>query len=225
MLLAFCNNPSISIVSHHQLFHFTQCDLHCHHNHLLPQIRHTKQSIRIREQRYKSKGAIRNKATAGAHIPSNPNVRHEYNVSETVSGADACKKLNLTSLGIDGPTTLYHNLTFQELHEHEVANGEGEIAVTQYGKTFTVDTGKFTGRSPKDKWIVLNKGSESEANIDWGSVNQPTTPEVFDELYEKAVNYFSSKEKAYVFDCFCGANPKVRCICMNSVRREIKYTF
>lgn len=115
-------------------------------------------------------------------------------------------------------------MTFQELLEHEVANGEGEVAATQFGETFTVDTGKFTGRSPKDKWIVLNKGSESEANIDWGSVNQPTTPEVFDELYEKAVNYFSSKEKAYVFDCFCGANPKVRCICLNSVRTAIKYT-
>jgi len=172
------------------------------------QIRNTKQSIRIQEQRYESKGSVRNKSTA--HIPSNPNVRHEYNVSETVSGADACKKLNLTSLGIDGPTTLYHNLTFQELLEHEVSNGEGEVAATQFGETFTVDTGKFTGRSPKDKWIVLNKGSESEANIDWGSVNQPTTPEVFDELYEKAVNYFSSKEKAYVFDCFCGANPKTQ---------------
>lgn len=58
---------------------------------------------------------------------------------------------------------------------------------------FTVDTGKFTGRSPGDKWIVKNIGSESDANIDWGKVNQPTSPEVFDELYEKAVNYFNTK--------------------------------
>jgi len=158
------------------------------------------------QQRVNPKTLVRNKSTA----PSEFCPRTNYNVSETVAGADACKKLNLTSLGIDGPTTLYHNLTFQELLEHEIANGEGEIAVTKYGETFTVDTGKFTGRSPKDKWIVRNKGSESEANIDWGSVNQPTSPEVFDALYEKAVNYFSSKEKAYVFDCFCGANPKTQ---------------
>ncbi len=101
-------------------------------------------------------------------------------------------------------------MTFQELLDHEIANGEGEIAITEYGEAFTVDTGKFTGRSPSDKWIVLNEGSESAENIDWGKVNQPTSPEVFDELYEKAVNYFNSKDKAYVFDCFCGANPKTQ---------------
>ena len=71
-----------------------------------------------------------------------------------------------------------------------------------------MDTGKFTGRSPKDKWIVKNIGSESESLIDWGDVNQPTSPEVFEELYEKAVDHFNSLDRAYVFDGFCGANPK-----------------
>jgi len=71
-----------------------------------------------------------------------------------------------------------------------------------------VDTGRFTGRSPKDKWVVKNPGSESDKNLDWGKVNQPTTPEVYKELYEKAVKYFNTKESAYVFDGFCGANPK-----------------
>jgi len=134
--------------------------------------------------------------------------RDKYNVSSTLKGPDACTTAGINSLGITGPSTIYHNLTFQELFEHEVANKEGEIASAEYGETFTVDTGKFTGRSPKDKWIVLNKSSDSENNIDWGSVNQETSPEVFDALYEKAVNYFNTKEKAYVFDCFCGANPK-----------------
>ena len=67
------------------------------------------------------------------------------------------------------------------------------MANAEYGDTFTVDTGKFTGRSPKDKWIVKNIGSESDTNIDWGKVNQPTSPEVFDELYEKAIKYFNTK--------------------------------
>eukprot|EP00557_Chaetoceros_sp_GSL56_P003143 CAMPEP_0176494422 /NCGR_PEP_ID=MMETSP0200_2-20121128/10086_1 /TAXON_ID=947934 /ORGANISM="Chaetoceros sp., Strain GSL56" /LENGTH=552 /DNA_ID=CAMNT_0017892175 /DNA_START=183 /DNA_END=1839 /DNA_ORIENTATION=- len=165
------------------------------------------------QERYHSTStnhSSRNNSTAAATLPPEYHPRNSYNVSTTVSGPDACDKLKLSALGIKGPTTLYHNLTFEELHQHEIANGEGEIAYTKYGKTFTVDTGKFTGRSPKDKWIVLNKGSESEGNIDWGAVNKPTTPEVFDELYEKAVKYFSSKEKAYVFDCFCGANPKTQ---------------
>jgi phosphoenolpyruvate carboxykinase (ATP) len=96
-------------------------------------------------------------------------------------------------LGITGPKTIYKNQTFEELFVHEVKNNEGKVANAEYGDTFTVDTGKFTGRSPKDKWIVRNIGSESDANIDWGKVNQPTSPEVFDELYEKAINHFNTK--------------------------------
>ena len=98
--------------------------------------------------------------------------------------------------------------SLRQLFQHEVNNNEGKVASAEYGETFTVDTGKFTGRSPSDKWIVRNPGTESEANLDWGKVNQPTSPEVFDELYEKAVKHFNSLDKAYVFDGFCGANPK-----------------
>lgn len=135
-------------------------------------------------------------------------IRGGYDSSTIYAGSNACDKAGITKLGITGPTTIYKNQTFEELFQHEVANDEGKIASAEYGETFTVDTGKFTGRSPGDKWIVKNVGSESEANIDWGKVNQPTTPEVFDELYEKAVNYFNTKEKCFVFDGFCGSNPK-----------------
>lgn len=72
----------------------------------------------------------------------------------------------------------YHNLTFQELFDHEKFNLEGQIAHAEYGDTFTVDTGKFTGRSPNDKWIVLNKGSETAENIDWGAVNQVSKTQI-----------------------------------------------
>ena len=71
----------------------------------------------------------------------------------------ATEKIGLDKLGINGPTTIYHNLSYDDLFEHEVKNKEGEVAKAEYGDTFTVDTGKFTGRSPSDKWIVLNKGS------------------------------------------------------------------
>ena len=103
---------------------------------------------------------------------------------------------------------VYRNLTFQELFEHEQNNNEGIVANAKYGPTFSVDTGKFTGRSPQDKWIVRNPGSESEQHVDWGSVNQETSPEVFDELYDKAVKHMDKLDKIYVFDGFCGANPK-----------------
>jgi ATP-dependent phosphoenolpyruvate carboxykinase len=135
-------------------------------------------------------------------------IRGNYNSSVTYKGNDACDKAGISALGINGPNTIYKNQTFEQLFQHEVNNNEGKVASAEYGETFTVDTGKFTGRSPSDKWIVRNPGSESEANLDWGKVNQPTSPEVFDELYEKAVKHFNSLDKAYVFDGFCGANPK-----------------
>jgi phosphoenolpyruvate carboxykinase (ATP) len=129
-------------------------------------------------------------------------------VSQTVEGTDACLKTGISTLGITGPSTIYRNLTFQELFEHEQANNEGLVASAEYGDTFTVDTGKFTGRSPKDKWFVKNIGSESDINIDWNNINQPTSPEVFEELYEKAVKHFNTRDTAYVFDGYCGASPK-----------------
>lgn len=68
--------------------------------------------------------------------------------------------------------------------------------------------GKFTGRSPKDKYIV--KQSPSQDKIWWGSVNKPMEPQVFDELYGKVTEHYSKAPKMYVFDGYCGANPKSR---------------
>ena len=74
--------------------------------------------------------------------------------------------------------------------------------------TFAVDTGKFTGRSPKDKWIV--KQAPSEKNLWWGSVNQPLDGKAFDELYAKCIAHYNTLDKAYVFDGYCGASPASR---------------
>jgi len=136
------------------------------------------------------------------------NPRDDYNVSKTITSTDACSQAGIDTLGINGPSTIYKNLTFQELFEHEQKNNEGKVASAEFGDTFTVYTGKFTGRSPGDKWVVKNPGSESDQNLDWGKVNKSTSPEVFDALYDKAVAHFNSLDEAYVFDCFCGANPK-----------------
>ena len=80
-------------------------------------------------------------------------IRSDYNSSATYVGTDACVKSGISKLGITGPTTIYKNQTYEELYQHEVRNSEGKVAHAEYGNTFT-DTGKFTGRSPKDKWIV-----------------------------------------------------------------------
>jgi phosphoenolpyruvate carboxykinase (ATP) len=140
------------------------------------------------------------------HDPSH-DPRDDYHVAQTHVGTDACLKAGISGLGITGPSTIFKNLGFQELFEHEQHNKEGHVVAAEYGKTFAVDTGKFTGRSPKDKWLVKNIGSESSAHIDWGKVNQATTPQVYEELYNKAINHFNTLDKAYVFDGFCGASP------------------
>ena len=136
--------------------------------------------------------------------------RDLYHVADTVTGTDACQRVGLTTLGITNPTTIYRNLTYPELFQHEQDNHEGEIAHTVYGDTFAVDTGKYTGRSPKDRFIVYNEGSETATNIDWNDINQPTTPQVYKTLYDKAVEHFNTTSEAYVFDGYCGANPETR---------------
>lgn len=74
---------------------------------------------------------------------------------------------------------------------------------------FFSSTGKFTGRSPKDKYIVEKKPSSDE--IWWGPVNRPMKPATFDKLNDKVVKHFSnSAKKIYVFDGYSGANPASR---------------
>jgi len=129
-------------------------------------------------------------------------------VSSTLKGSDAANKAGIATLGITGPKVIYKNLSYQELAEHELDKNEGVFS--RHGATFAVDTGIFTGRSPKDRWIVRTPGSESEANIDWGPVNLATSPDVFDELLDQAVAHYNSLGECYVFDGFCGASPASR---------------
>jgi phosphoenolpyruvate carboxykinase (ATP) len=150
--------------------------------------------------------------SSSAHNVSPPTEsgRDAYAVSRTFTGADACQQSQLDTLGITGPKTVYCNLSYQELFEHEQANNEGIVAKAEYGDTFCVDTGKFTGRSPKDRWIVRREGSETDQHMDWNAINQPTSPQVFAQLYDKAVAHFNTRDSVYVCDVYCGASPQTR---------------
>ena len=136
-----------------------------------------------------------------------------------------CNDFGLDKININNPSKINYNLNNEELFRHENNNNEGKIFVSDRSimksklarkadgfftenLVFGVDTGKFTGRSPKDKWIVKNIGSESDKNLWWGNVNQPTTPEVFENLLDKAVNHFNTLDEIYLFDGYCGANEK-----------------
>ncbi len=105
----------------------------------------------------------------------------------------------IENLGIKNIGELYHNVGFDTLIEHEIKNGE---TLADNGATM-VDTGIFTGRSPKDKYFVDQEPSNK--NIAWGDVNQPVSKEIFDELYAVATEQLSGKD-LYVMDLYAGAS-------------------
>lgn len=124
-------------------------------------------------------------------------------------------ELNLNSYGIDQPAKIYHNLSYEELFNHETnPNLEGyeKGTVTKLGAV-AVDTGIFTGRSPKDKYIV--EDSLSKDKVWWqspekkGSDNKPISKETWEHLLKLSQTRLSGK-KLYVTDAYCGANENTR---------------
>ncbi len=112
--------------------------------------------------------------------------------------------LTAEELGLASIGTIYRNLGYDELFDHERREQEGEVSESG---TMMIDTGKFTGRSPKDKYFVHERPSSE--HIAWGKINQPVPASVFDELYAKVTGYLAGKD-LYVTDGFCGANQKTR---------------
>ena len=74
-------------------------------------------------------------------------------------------------------------------------------------EAITVDTGKFTGRAPKDRYIV--KDSETKDKVWWGDINQPFSEENFINLKNKILQHLNSKKEIYARNCFACANQKI----------------
>lgn len=108
---------------------------------------------------------------------------------------------SLEQSGIINAKAIYRNLSSACLTEAALARGEGILSDTG---ALVVRTGTFTGRSPKDKFIVDTPGVHDE--IAWGSVNRPITRAAFKALRSKAVSYLQNRE-LFVFDGFAGADP------------------
>lgn len=122
---------------------------------------------------------------------------------------------DLTIYGIKDTTEIHYNLSYDELFEHETdpsLEGFEKGFETENGAV-AVDTGIFTGRSPKDKYIVMEETSKD--NIWWAgpnakrSDNHPISEQVWGELKETTLQQFQGK-KLYVMDAFCGANENSR---------------
>ncbi|MEJ9281293.1 phosphoenolpyruvate carboxykinase (ATP) [Ureibacillus thermosphaericus] len=92
-------------------------------------------------------------------------------------------------------------LSVPQLVEKAVTRGEAKLTIDG---AIVAETGKYTGRSPKDKFIVEEESIKDK--IDWGSVNQPISAEVFDNLYIKVLNYLKEKDELFVFKGFAGAD-------------------
>ncbi|MCA8913636.1 MAG: phosphoenolpyruvate carboxykinase (ATP), partial [Planctomycetes bacterium] len=114
-------------------------------------------------------------------------------------------KTDLASLGITNPSTIHHNLTAGRLVEEAVRKSEGHLS--RHG-ALIVDTGKYTGRSPNDKFTV--KDGETADTVWWGKVNRPIEAAVFDKLLEKTVKYYNGRPEVFVQDCYAGTDPEYR---------------
>ncbi len=113
-------------------------------------------------------------------------------------------RVDLTEHGLQPSARVWWNPTTAMLYTHALARNEGVLAE---GGPLVVDTGRHTGRSPKDKFIVREPGSEDR--IWWGDVNQPVDEETFDKLRERVVAHLSARD-LYVVDAFAGADPAHR---------------
>ncbi|MEY2193548.1 phosphoenolpyruvate carboxykinase (ATP) [Neobacillus sp. BF23-41] len=96
-------------------------------------------------------------------------------------------------------------LSVPQLVEKVLTRHEG--ALTSTG-AISVVTGKYTGRSPQDKFIVLEDSTKDK--IEWGTTNQPISEPVFTKLYQKVINYLQQKNEIFVFKGFAGADKKSR---------------
>jgi phosphoenolpyruvate carboxykinase (ATP) len=122
---------------------------------------------------------------------------------------------NLGPLGITSWQALHHNISYDELFERETdpsVEGLARGVVTEFGAV-NVDTGRFTGRSPKDKYFVRHPESENELwwhdPVKQVSDNRPISEEVWDALFAIASGHLNGKD-LYVQDGYAGANPDTR---------------
>jgi len=98
---------------------------------------------------------------------------------------------------------LKENLSVSALVEATIRTDEGHLSDTG---ALIVNTGKFTGRSPQDRFIV--EDDITRDTVDWGKINQPIKPNYYDALEEKILDYARNRETVYVRDAYACASPK-----------------
>jgi phosphoenolpyruvate carboxykinase (ATP) len=111
---------------------------------------------------------------------------------------------SIADLGLGNVATAYWNLSPAELVEDTILQGMGELTDTG---ALAIDTGEFTGRSPKDKFTVLDK--ETENNVWWGDINIKYDEASFDMVFTRMQAYLTNRE-VYVRDAYACADQRYR---------------
>jgi phosphoenolpyruvate carboxykinase (ATP) len=113
-------------------------------------------------------------------------------------------RFGLAEQGMRHLGAVHWNLTAPHLYEYAVQRREGELGL---GGSFVVNTGRHTGRSPRDKYIVNEPGTKD--TVWWGPINQPIDPARFDSLQQRMLAYLQGRE-LFVQDLYAGADPEYR---------------
>ena len=113
------------------------------------------------------------------------------------------EKASLKLEAVLNRTTTRFNLAAAQLVEAAVKRGEGRFSSSG---AFSTSTGKYTGRSPKDKFIV--EDDVTRDTVAWGPVNVPISEENFRNLYQMVLDYLEQQEELFVFDGYVGADPE-----------------
>ena len=113
-------------------------------------------------------------------------------------------KKQLINLGLKIADNVHYQLSPEELVEQAIQRGEG---VKNDTGALVINTGEFTGRSPKDKFIVRDEVTIN--NINWNDFNIPMDSATFDVLHKSVLQYISGKE-IWVRDCYACADPRYR---------------
>lgn len=114
------------------------------------------------------------------------------------------KNADLKLIGLDNLENVFWNLTPAELVEDTIINGQGVLTDTG---AIAIETGEFTGRSPKDRFVVRDEKTEN--SVWWGDVNIGLTPEQFDGIYNRMKAYLIGKD-VYVRDAYACADDNFR---------------
>lgn len=107
--------------------------------------------------------------------------------------------INLDYLNIKKYNNLYRNISIPNLIEVAIKRGEGVLSDKG---ALVINTGKYTGRSPKDRFIV--RDNITEDTINWGEINLPIDEMIFDKIYNDVTEYLKEKD-LFIFDGFVGA--------------------